>query len=349
MLRILIPSDGKPGHYKKAEAIARGIAASRPADIALYDVRLRVAFFHDVLRLHLRRHRALPGPRWLSLFYRLSAELPERPDLIISSGGKTAFINAWLAQHYGCPNAFIGGTRGVHDDYFARIIVQHSARGSHPAHRGDPRFVPSLIPTEITPELLAHAADAYAAAREPEFRGRRHWTLVLGGDSGGYRYRPAEWEALGAGLRTLAARHGIRWLITTSRRTSTVAETVLQRDDLRPHIDELQIYRTDPRRIYNALLGCGEVIFCTEDSGTMLTEAASAGRPLFSVRPRIARTTRAHRELLDYYSECGWLKRVTIDGLARLQPADIATGFAPQAEFGLSRVCERILDVLPAA
>jgi hypothetical protein len=302
-----------------------------------------------VLRLHLSRHRALPGPRWLSVFYRLSGELPERPDLIISSGGKTVFINAWLAQHYGCQNTFIGDTRGVHDDYFARIVVQHSPRGAHPAHGDDPRFIPSLIPTEITPALLAQAAEVYTAAREPEFRGRRHWTLVLGGDSGGYRYRPAEWETLGAGLRALAERHGIRWLITTSRRTSPVAEAVLQRDDLRPHVDELQIYRTDPRQIYNALLGCGEVIFCTEDSGTMLTEAVSAGRPLFSIRPGVARTTRAHRELLDFYSDCGWLKRVTIDELARLQPADIATGFAPQAEQELPRVCERILEVLPAA
>lgn len=342
-MRILIPSDGKPGHYKKAEAIARGIAACRPADIALFDVRLRVAFFHDVLRLHLRGHRTLPGPRWLSMFYSLSAELPERPDLIISSGGKTAFINAWLAQHYGCPNAFIGDTRGIHNSYFTRIVVHHAAQGS------DPRFVPSLIPTEITPELLARAAAAYTAGRELDFRRRRHWTLLLGGDSGGYRYRAADWEALGAALRTLAARHGIRWLITTSRRTNPDADRVLQSDELRPCIDELQIYRTDPRRIYNALLGCGEVIFCSEDSGTMLTEAASAGRPLFAIRPRVARATPALRELLEFYAGRGSLKRVTIDALGGLSAADVSTGFATQAGQGLTSVCERILEVLPAA
>jgi mitochondrial fission protein ELM1 len=343
MLRILIPSDGKPGHYKKAAAIAQALAAEQPADVSFLDVRLRLALFHDVLRRHLRRHRRLPGPRWLSLFYRLPAALPPRPDLIISSGGKTTFVNAWLAQHYGCPNVFIGGTRGVHDAYFSRIVV-HDA-----AYDGDPRFIPSLIPTEITSELLRRAAADYVALRDDAFRARRHWTLLIGGDSGGYRFRQPDWESLGVAIRVLAERHSIRWLMTTSRRTGRGAEEVLRRADLAPHIDELQIFRTDPRRIYNALLGCAESIFCTEDSGTMLTEAAAAGKPLFSIRPRTAEATPALRDLLQFYESRGRLKRVAIDDLQHLRADDVTQGFRVEHEDGLSAVCARILETLPAA
>ena len=343
MLRILIPSDGKPGHYKKAEAVARALGDSRPAEVSFFDVRMRLAAFHDVLRRYLRRHRRLAGPRWLSLFYRLPALLPPRPDLIISSGGKTTFVNAWLAQHYACPNVFIGDTRGVSDAYFTRIVV-HDA-----THDGDRRFISSLIPTEITGDLLHRAAADYAAARDVAFRARRHWTLLIGGDSGGYRFRQSDWDALGDAIRILAERHGIRWLITTSRRTACAAETVLQRTELAPCIDELQIFRTDHRRIYNALLGCGEAIFCTEDSGTMLTDAAAAGKPLFAIRPRIARETPALRDLLQFYESRGRLQRVAIDDLPRLHAVDVTSAFRTGDEGGLSAVCARISEVLPAA
>lgn len=343
MLRILIPSDGKPGHYKKAAAIAQALAAEQPAEVSFLDVRLRLAAFHDVLRRHLRRFRRLPGLRWLSLFYRLPTALPPRPDLIISSGGKTTFVNAWLAQHYRCPNVFIGDTRGVHDAYFSRIVV-HDA-----AHDDDPRFISSLIPTEISGDLLRRAAVEYAATRDAAFRARRHWTLLIGGDSGGYRFRQPDWEALGAAIRVLAERHGIRWLITTSRRTGRGVEDVLQRAELAAHIDELQIFRTDPRKIYNALLGCGEAIFCSEDSGTMLTEAAAAGKPLFSIRPRVAEATPALRDLLQFYESRGRLKRAAIDDLQHLHADDVTQGFRVEHEDGLSAVCARILEALPAA
>jgi len=343
MLRILIPSDGKPGHYKKAAAIAGAIAAAQPADVSFFNVRMRLALFHDILRRHFRRHRQLPGPHWLRLFYRLPEPLPAPPGLIISSGGKTTFVNAWLAQHYGCPNVFIGDTRGISDEYFSRIVVHDASHGR------DPRFISSLIPTEITSELLEHAAEAYTTTREPAFRTRRHWTLLIGGDSGGYRFRQADWESLGAAIRVLAERHGIRWLITTSRRTSRAADTVLQSAELASHIDELQIYRTDPRRIYNALLGCGESIFCTEDSGTMLTEAAAANKPLFSIRPRAATATPALRDLLQYYEAQGRLKRRAIDELPFLQADDVSRGFRTQPDQGLSAVRARILETLPAA
>jgi hypothetical protein len=124
---------------------------------------------------------------------------------------------------------------------------------------------------------------------------------------------------------------------------------VLRRADLAPHIDELQIYRSDRRKIYNALLGCGEALFCTEDSGTMLTEAAAAGKPLFAIQPQIARGTPALCDLLDLYSARGRLKRIAIDDLPQLKRADVTDGFRAECGDSLWVVCERILELLPAA
>ena len=125
MLNLLLISDGKPGHYKKSVAIAEAIAKRRVAKVSWLNVRMRLPVFHDVLRRSFRQHRRLPGLPWLRATHRFPKEpLPDAtPDLIVSSGGKTAFANAWLAQYHGCPNVFIGHTRGIHDNYFSRIMV----------------------------------------------------------------------------------------------------------------------------------------------------------------------------------------------------------------------------------
>ena len=343
MLHLLILKDGKPGHYKKSEAVAQAMTAQRPATISRLDVRMRFAAYHDALRFYLKQHRTLPGLNWLRMVYRLPAELPHRPDLIISSGGKTAFINAWLAQHYRCANVFIGFSRGISDAYFSRLIVHNSE------HAGDPRFIDAPIPTEITPAILNQAETDYLTGKPAGFTGTSHWTLLVGGRSGGYRYSRRDWTALAESLPILAARFNIRWLITTSRRTDRTCEQLLSCPEVKACVDELQIVRTDPRRIYNALLGRGRVIFCTEDSGTMLTEAAATGKPVIALRPKRARATLALDQLLDYYVSRSQMQRVPIEDMIRLDAGTLTACAVPSANESLSQVAEQLQDVLPAA
>jgi uncharacterized protein len=341
MLNLLLISDGKPGHYKKAVAVAEAMARRRAARIAWLNVRMRLPILHDVLRRCFRRPRRLPGLQWLHATHRFPQEpLPDTaPDLILSSGGKTVFANAWLAQHYGCPNVFIGHTRGVHDSCFSRIVVSGGSATD------DPRRIPSLIPTEIAPDMLAQAAADYLATRNAEFARQRHWTLLIGGNSGGYRFGAGDWRQLAVAIQALAERHGIRWLVTTSRRTPRRAEQFLLADNVRRYIDELVVFRTDRRRIFNSLLACGDVIFCTEDSGTMLTEAAATGKPVVSVRPCRAAATIALKQLLSLYIERRRLKRFAIDQLGELSDVDVSDGFDSAPDDELAPVYERILEL----
>jgi len=342
MLRLLILSDGKPGHYKKSQAIAREIAEQRACRVEQVEIRMRLALWHNVLRPMFRRHRQLPDGGWFRWCYRCDSQ-PGETDLIISSGGKTAYANAWLAQQLGCANVFIGGTRGVHDAYFSRIVIHDDTRV------GDPRFIRSLIPTDITAERLRASVSQYATCRDGQFLDQRHWALLIGGNSGGYRYTNREWRWLIDALPILAERHGIRWLVTTSRRTPRAVEELLRSPELQSCIDDLVIFRTDERRVYNAFLGKAEVIVCTEDSGTMLTEAAATGRPVLSVRPQTARTTAALKRLLDFYSSCDRLRRFPIGALAALEHEDAHWEARGATHGGLGQVGARILEMLPRA
>ena len=349
MLNVLLISDGKPGHYKKSAAIADAITKRRRTTLAWLDVRMRLPVFHDLLRPAFRHHHQVPDLKWLRATHRFPQEsLPDSPpDLIISSGGKTAFANAWLAQYYGCPNIFIGQTRGIHLSYFSRNMVCGNAVSNGGNYESaDPRLIPGPIPTEISREMLDEAAWKYLATRDAAFARQRHWTMLIGGNSGGFRYGERDWRCLAGAMETLAERHQIRWLVTTSRRTPRRAEQALRQHSVRRHIDDLLIFRKDPRRVFNALLACGDVVFCTEDSGSMLTEASVAGKPAFSIRPRRAVATVALDQLLEFYIDAGRLKRVAIDEMSGLTDEDVSTGFhcAPVDE--LEAACERILEVL---
>src|SRR5688500_15671346 len=132
--RILIVSDGLPGHYKKTNAIAQIVQKRFPAEVTWVNVRLRIGLYRRVLRFLLNRTTKAPRPAWLRLFYRFEADLPANPDLIVSSGGKTSFMSAWLAAYHGCPSIFIGQIRGIDKRYFTRIVssaFDYQADGKH--------------------------------------------------------------------------------------------------------------------------------------------------------------------------------------------------------------------------
>src|SRR5262245_10599547 len=118
--RILVVSDGLPGHYKKTNAVAQMVRKRFDVDVQWLNVKLRFAGYRRVLRYLLNHATHVPDARWLRLFYQIPEELPEAPDMVISSGGKTSFMSAWLGAHYGCPCVFIGQIRGIEKRYFTR-------------------------------------------------------------------------------------------------------------------------------------------------------------------------------------------------------------------------------------
>jgi len=88
-------------------------------------------------------------------------------------------------------------------------------------------------------------------------------------------------------MNTLARREGIRWLVTTSRRTGAEAEA-----RLRAGLDSAVVaaavwWAEKPEKKMQAFLGAAECVFVTQDSVTMVTEAVASGRPVVVVRPEL--------------------------------------------------------------
>lgn len=306
--QILIVSDGLPGHYKKTRAVALMVQKRFPAEPRWLNVKLRMGLYRRVLGAILKHTEQAPNPAWLKLFYRFQDELPARPDMIVSSGGKTCFMSAWLARHYGCPSVFIGQVRGVEKRHFTRIVA------SPLDYEDDGKHIKSVPATEVDPDVVAEAASEYFAHTGLPRRPR--WTLILGGDGAGFTYTKQDWQQLFEAVSALAQRHGVRWLITTSRRTNPTAEELFSSPAMREWADDVLVYNRDSRNVYNAYLGAADVIVCTEDSGKMLTESVASGRPVLAVRPPRARHSKHVKALVGRFEAAGYLMRLPIEQLA---------------------------------
>ena len=182
------------------------------------------------------------------------------------------------------------------------------------------RYLVTLKPSSIDPDALGRPTSVprYVPDLHPRLAG-----FLVGGNAGPFRYRRKEWDRLLAFIAEISKAWGTRWLVSTSRRTPDyVADKIaeLAKDDsvVARFID----YRTQGPGTLPEVFGKAEVILCTEDSSTMISEAVSARLPVVGVAPAAHRFTdeeRSYREFLMQNGRCRVLPiaDLTPDAFAR--------------------------------
>lgn len=274
--KIWILSEGSPGHLSQSKALAEALCELCGARSEIINVRLGLRGFHR----HLLRTAGKAWPKFFRSRRMLDFLLPgcpwrERsPDLILSSGGKSVFAGRALSLRTGAPFVFVGERKPYPSSWFHTVLT--------PSERevglNDVRI--DLIPTSINPGSITAELERIGAKSGL-------WTMILGGASKSHRYTETDWLMLGQRMNELAASEGIRWLVTSSRRTGVEAETALK-GALNPHYIEEAVWWSDrPEKKMRRFLALGERVFVTQDSVTMVTEAVSSGRPAVVVVPQV--------------------------------------------------------------
>ncbi|MGL4398424.1 MAG: ELM1/GtrOC1 family putative glycosyltransferase, partial [Luteolibacter sp.] len=196
------------------------------------------------------------------------------PDLIVSSGGRSVFAARSLAVKFRVPFVFLGERKPYPPAWFHTVFTP-SVLETEP---NDLRM--DVIPTSITPQKVNDAAATWAGRPDG-----RLWTLLIGGASRSHDFQTADWERLVDEMVVLAKREGIRWLVTTSRRTGLDLEARLQKLLPPDVLADAVWWCHAPEKKLPAYLGAAEVVWVTEDSVSMVTEAVAAGKPVVAVRP----------------------------------------------------------------
>lgn len=257
-----------------------------------------------VRRVRIRQPwRSLPAGLWLAPFSAIApggeAIAPPWPDLLISSGSAVAPLAAAIRVAAG------GATRVVHvqdpriDPARFDLVV---------APRHDRVEGANVVSTRATlhglePRALGDAARDWA----PRFSGlgRPLLAFLCGGDAGRrFRLPPARLEEICDAIRLRMRRDGIGVVATPSRRTGAANEAVL-RAGLAPA--GAMVWDGTGANPYRGLLALADIIAVTQDSVSMISEAAGTGKPVYWI-PVECRSRRMQR-FVDALADEGVLRR----------------------------------------
>lgn len=341
MRTVWIISEGSPGHLSQSVGLVNALKERLPLTVQILECRPRL---NGVARSLVRAWmgaRGKPLPRWALENWLHVQPLPPpdaRPDLIVSSGGKSVFAARSLAARTRAPYLFLGERKPYRSEWFHTVFTPAAAETGV----NDVRI--EMIPTQISREGVEQAAREWS-----ERPVGRLWTMIIGGESASHHYADADWHWLAAGMNQIANQHGIRWLVTTSRRTGVEIERRLRAQLAPGALAKAVWWAENPEKMVAAFLGSAEAVFVTQDSVTMVTEAATSARPVFLLRPD-AVTFGPGSFLPDYFENLelrGRVRRLRVSEFARGRIE--LDGFHPRQESVTGELAAKLLERLPLA
>lgn len=336
-LKVLLLSDGRPGHYHLAEGV--GAALARLGSASIRELRIDRNSLIPTRILRRALSAGLPPRLILRLGYGVGPQALGDADLVLSAGGETLPANVAAARALDVPNIFCGSLRDVPPEDLSLVIT------SYERFAGRPRHLVTLKPSAMDPDALGRpaAVPVFNGANRPQFAG-----LLIGGDSGLFRYRTEEWQALIAFLRALSAAWGTRWLISTSRRTDrSVGEAVFELAKDKNVVADFIDYRWAGPGTLPKLFGRSDIVVCTEDSSTMLSEAIAARLPVIGVAPEHHSFKPEEAEYRQWLLANDWCRCLSIANLG-IETFSAALGdVRPMPDNHLDRLAADIKDRLP--
>ncbi|MDY0872090.1 ELM1/GtrOC1 family putative glycosyltransferase [Dongia rigui] len=237
------------------------------------------------------------------------------PDLIIAVGRRAAPVARWIKTHNApyCIHVQIGRFQ----DPFATVdLLVTTAQYALP---GGPNVLHLSLPmTARKPDALAAAAKAYA----PLFDGVAQPSIgvLVGGPSNPIKFGAKDGEKLAREALAFADKTGARLLVATSPRTPPEVVAHLQATIRSPHV----LFAFEPglgdRNPYPALLARCHSFIVTNDSVSMVADAALTGREVRVFDLPVARPRALWKPS---WPIAHWLGRRRNQRLVRGAPADM--------------------------
>jgi len=280
---ILILSDGKPGHYNQSLGIV-----DRMSDVLVetIQVRFKRKWRDNLLRVLTRllvgvklpRGFIKAVPKW-ALESSSAAELlsSECFDAVLSTGSSVAAPNLLIGRLTGAKTVVCTRPSPVGIRRFDLAILPEHMRPLRPASNA----VMSLgVPNRITPESVEIAGEV--VAKKLKTAERRIIGLLLGGDDRHYSIPPGMVSALCDVLVDICEEDDACLALTTSRRTDPQSENVIKTKIINSPICCFSVLAGEPQQEnpVPGILGISDVTIVTEDSFSMVCEAASSGKKI---------------------------------------------------------------------
>ena len=338
-LKVIFLADTRPGHYHLAQGVIAALGRLRPVEATRVEVKRKWIVPTRWLRRRITAKSFFP-PRMLRMAYRIDAYALPKADLVVSAGGETQMPNICVARFLDIPSIFCGSLlRGLGPENFNLIV------SSYDRDAGSDRHMVVLKPSSIDPDALRRprTVPRYGPKRHPKLAG-----LLIGGNAGPFRYRRKEWDELLAFAAEISKSWGTRWLVSTSRRTPDhVADKIAALAADETVVARFIDYRMEGPGTLPQVFSTADVIVCTEDSSTMISEAVSARLPVVGVAPAAHRFTDEEQNYRAFLVANNWCRVLPV---AELTPDSFARALSeiePIKENPLDALAAKLKERLP--
>ncbi|NWF66202.1 MAG: mitochondrial fission ELM1 family protein [Campylobacterales bacterium] len=288
-MNIIALYDGKIGHENQTKGLLKELKKIR--NITVFEIKSNVKskFYLSFLRF-LINYLNVKSLKFISFFY-TNFELPtSNIDFIISSGKETIPLNVALSHYFKSKNIFIGSSRNFNHEMFYKILSVTNLGFENNIVLDVPFSLVEIDNSKTKNDIFC---------------------LLVGGDGSGYKYDEIDFLHLINLITTLAKSKNIKWVITTSRRTPKLLEEALEGLD-KEYIEELVIFNKEPKKCLSEFLSIATKIFVTEDSASMIGDAISSKKEVFTLKPETILQNSDYLSLLDKYEQKWFLKRVCL-------------------------------------
>ena len=290
--RILILSDGKPGHLKQSEAVA-----AQFQKVKTQYGRSGLEYPTKVLAVNFKSERHKKIFTWFAFFFLPWAQgrlrrlrfffTPETAksieeasaDFVISAGSSLAPLNLCLAKD-SCAKSIVLMKPSFPFSLFhydLAIVPAHD-RGRIP----EDALRTLLVPSRMEPDEMQEAAGQLRLTlRAPE---RIKFGIFLGGSTRRFELKFSDLEKIFDSLEVFSA-NGWDYLVTTSRRTPDFISEFLKTNLAdRPSCQQLVIAKEDPRAaVAPGMMALADILIVTSDSISMISEAVTAGKKVIAL------------------------------------------------------------------
>ena len=297
MKKILIISDGIPGHYNQSNGVALMISETCDCVIKthelswhFYTLRSACTF---IAKLLLRFNNKNIARCILWMYTPINTQ---GYDLVIAAGGNTMPVSAAIKLAYSLPVIQLGSPRGLHSSMF-NALVTIEKYFDHPSN----------IVAAISPNLYSPAVCSIAAKEDNL---SEHILFLIGGEGIGYSYSTNEWEGMLTSIQALSSKIKLPISIVTSRRTAPEVEDLFQ-SRLKNILGDYCAWFHHGDKNFNlaGLLGSAKNIFVTEDSAMMISESISSGKPVTTLYPSNIKSPLRYENHISKYADLELIKR----------------------------------------
>jgi len=321
-MRAILLSDGKPGHYNQSLGVIERLPE---CEYHWIDVKFRSKQRDNLLRVLMRLFGGFRLPRWLikaCLHMALQRDTLEEihavaPDFILSTGSSVAAPNLLIGQLLDAKTVTCRRPSPVGIQHFDLAILPRM----YWSRRDRANVCKTLgVPNRVRPEKLE--AQRKELQTDLNLSNQRRIGILIGGED---RYDTIT-ETTATRIIEVLQQFTTKWdsqlLLTTSRRTPPSVENLISKrlsDTQRCPILVLahsENSLTDP---VGTIFALSDVIIVTEDSFSMVCEAASSGKRVIILA--VDHKTRRRPKRHQVYSEIMRHASVMCSGVEDLEIA----------------------------